>query len=59
MTLIQAFKSAAAAFFGVQKSESHEKDFESETPFPFILAGVILAIGLVLLLVTIVNIVLW
>ncbi|GAB2990541.1 DUF2970 domain-containing protein [Psychrosphaera aestuarii] len=58
MNLIQAFKSVAAAFFGVQKSETHKKDFATDTPFPFILAGVILAVGLVLLLITIVNLVL-
>lgn len=58
MSIVQAFKSAAAAFFGVQKSENHKQDFESDTPFPFLLAGVILAIGLVLLLVTIVQVVL-
>ena len=57
MRLVQAFRSAAAAFFGVQKAENHKDDFESETPFPFILAGVILAVGLVLLLVTIVQLV--
>lgn len=57
-SILSAFKSAASALFGVQNSKKHEEDFESETPFPFILAGVILVIGFVLVLVTIVKLVL-
>jgi hypothetical protein len=54
----QALKSAMAAFFGVQSSNQHEQDFKSDTPFPFILAGVILLIGFIFILVAIVNAVL-
>lgn len=50
-----AFKSALSALFGVQNSSKHKEDFESETPFPYILAGVILVIGLVLMLVAVVS----
>jgi hypothetical protein len=57
LRVLDAFKSAASAFFGVQNSKQHQQDFDAETPFPFILAGVILAVGLVLLLVGIVNLV--
>lgn len=57
-SLLGAFKSAAAALFGVQNSDSHKSDFESETPFPFILAGVILVIGFIIILVTVVDLVL-
>lgn len=53
-----AFKSALSAFLGVQNSKSHQQDFDSETPFPFILAGVILVIGFILLLIAIVSAVL-
>lgn len=56
--LLQAFKSALAALFGVQNSNQHQQDFEAETPFPFILAGVILVVGFVLLLISIVQYVL-
>ncbi|WP_299266272.1 DUF2970 domain-containing protein [uncultured Psychrosphaera sp.] len=53
-----AFKSAFSALFGVQNSNNHKEDFESETPFPYILAGVILVIGFVLMLLVIVSAVL-
>ncbi|MBU2919259.1 MAG: hypothetical protein ACJAZB_000124 [Psychrosphaera sp.] len=55
---INAFKSAFSALLGVQNSNNHKQDFESETPFPFILAGVILVIGFILILVAIVSAVL-
>lgn len=57
-SFFQAFKSAIAAFFGVQSSNQHEQDFESETPFPFILAGVILVISFIFILVAVVSVVL-
>jgi|TARA_Y100000034_G_C6786481_1_gene351833 hypothetical protein len=53
-----ALKSAGAALFGVQTSDKHKQDFESETPFPFILAGVILVIGFILAILAIVDVVL-
>lgn len=52
---INAFKSAISALFGVQSSNNHKSDFESETPFPFILAGVILVIGFILIIAAIVS----
>lgn len=55
---IEALKSAGAALFGVQNSDKHKQDFQSDTPFPFILAGVILVIGFILVLVAIVDVVL-
>jgi len=57
-TFINAFKSASAALFGVQNANNHKSDFESETPFPFILAGVILVIGFILIIAAIVSAVL-
>lgn len=56
--LLRAFKSVFAAFLGVQNSKNHEQDFESENPFPFIFAGIVLAIGFILLVVGVVNAVL-
>jgi hypothetical protein len=53
--LVQAIKSAFSAMLGIQSSGQHKEDFESETPFPFILAGVILVVGFVLLLVSVVE----
>lgn len=57
-SFFQAFKSAIAAFFGVQSSEQHKQDFESQTPFPFILAGVILVISFIFILVAIISVIL-
>ena len=56
-SLFNALGSAMAALLGVQKSEKHQEDFDSETPFPFILAGVIVVIGFILILATIVKII--
>ena len=53
----QALKSAAAALFGVQNDKTRQQDFDTSTPFPFILAGVILVIGFLLLVASIVNLV--
>lgn len=53
--LLRALKSASAALFGVQSSNKHQQDFESDTPFPFILAGVILVITFIFILLGIVN----
>lgn len=57
-SFFEALKSAGAALFGVQNSNKHKQDFQSSTPFPFILAGVILVIGFILVLVAIVDVVL-
>ena len=54
-TLLSALGSAMSALMGVQKSDKHKQDFENSTPFPFILAGVILVIGFILVLVTVVG----
>ncbi|MGI2170061.1 DUF2970 domain-containing protein [Shewanella sp. MF05960] len=55
MSLWQVFSSTVAAFFGVQTERNRQKDFKSQSPLPFIIMGIILAIGLVLTLVLIVN----
>ena len=57
-SFLEALKSAGAALFGVQTSDKHQQDFQAETPFPFILAGVILVIGFILILLAIVDVVL-
>ena len=41
--------------FGVQNSKNHREDFESETPFPFMLAGVILVISLLFIVAAVVK----
>lgn len=43
----QNFKSAIAALFGIQSNQQREQDFQSRSPWRFVLAGLI-AIGLLL-----------
>ncbi|MCL1039001.1 DUF2970 domain-containing protein [Shewanella submarina] len=51
----QIFSSTLAAFFGVQKEANRQRDFQDTSPLPYIFMGIILAAGLVLLLVLIVQ----
>ncbi|GGP93218.1 DUF2970 domain-containing protein [Shewanella ulleungensis] len=55
MSLWRIFCSTVAAFFGVQTEQNRQQDFQSQSPLPFIIMGIILAIGLVLTLVLIVK----
>ncbi|GGQ03391.1 DUF2970 domain-containing protein [Shewanella litoralis] len=55
MSFWRVFTSTVAAFFGVQTEQNRQKDFQSHSPLPFIIMGIILAIGLVLTLILIVN----
>jgi len=54
----QIFLSTLAAFFGVQSDVNRRKDFSQNSPLPYIIMGVVLAIGLVLGLVLLVSVVL-
>ncbi|MBE7214384.1 DUF2970 domain-containing protein [Shewanella benthica] len=56
--LFRLFMSTLAAFLGVQSEQNRQRDFQSSSPLPFIIMGVILAIGLVLSLIFIVKLVL-
>ncbi|RYV03543.1 DUF2970 domain-containing protein [Shewanella sp. OPT22] len=52
----QLFTSTLAAFFGVQSDKNRHRDFgENESPIPFIIMGIVMAILLVLGLVFIVS----
>jgi len=55
MSIWRVFKSTVAAFFGVQTEHNREKDFQTQSPLPFIIMGIILAIALVISLILIVN----
>lgn len=57
-SLIQLLFSTLAAFFGVQSDQNRHRDFQSHSPIPYIIMGIILAIGLVIGLIVIVNLVL-
>ncbi|WP_077755260.1 DUF2970 domain-containing protein [Shewanella psychrophila] len=53
--LFRLFMSTLAAFLGVQSEENRQRDFQSNSPLPFIIMGIILAITLVLSLIFIVK----
>ncbi|MFT6257715.1 MULTISPECIES: DUF2970 domain-containing protein [unclassified Shewanella] len=55
MSLWRVFSSTVAAFFGVQTEKNRQKDFQNQSPLPFIIMGIILAIALVISLILIVN----
>jgi len=56
--LLQLFLSTLAAFFGVQTEQNRVRDFQSRSPVPFIVMGILLAIALVASLIFIVKLVL-
>ncbi|CAM4172152.1 DUF2970 domain-containing protein [Shewanella aquimarina] len=56
--MLQLFLSTLAAFFGVQTEQNRIRDFQSSSPLPFIVMGILLAIALVVSLIFIVKLVL-
>ena len=50
--------STLAAFLGVQTDANRRKDFQSHSPIPFILMGLVLAIFLILALIVTIKLVL-
>ncbi|KIO34891.1 DUF2970 domain-containing protein [Shewanella sp. cp20] len=56
--MLQLFLSTLAAFFGVQTEQNRVRDFQSSSPLPFIVMGILLAIALVASLIFIVKLVL-
>lgn len=60
-TLTQVVMSVLAAFFGVQSSKNHDRDaaYVEKMGFkPYLIAGLILGFGFILVVMTVVNIVL-
>jgi len=53
----QVFHSTIAAFFGVQSDKNRQKDFQTNSPLPYILMGIALAVVLVASLILLVNLV--
>jgi uncharacterized membrane protein YidH (DUF202 family) len=53
--LWQVFHSTVAAFFGVQTAKNRQKDFQTNSPLPYIAMGLVLAIVLVVSLIILVN----
>lgn len=57
-SLFQLLLSTIAAFFGVQTERNRNRDFQSNSPIPFIIMGIVVAIILVTSLIFIVKLVL-
>ncbi|QYJ87894.1 DUF2970 domain-containing protein [Shewanella mesophila] len=57
-SLIQLLLTTIAAFFGVQTERNRQRDFQSQSPLPFIIMGIVMAIILVISLIFIVKLVL-
>lgn len=51
----QIFQSTLAAFFGVQSDKNRTKDFQTHSPLPYIVMGIVLAIILVVSLILLVS----
>ncbi|MCW3172760.1 DUF2970 domain-containing protein [Shewanella subflava] len=55
MSFWRVLSSTIAAFLGVQTEKNRQRDFNTTSPVPFILMGIMLTIVMVLTLVAIVN----
>ena len=56
--LKQIIKAVAGAFIGVQSEQQRQQDFNSQSPMPYIIAGVVMTVLFVATLVIIVSVVL-
>ena len=56
ITALSVLGSVFRAWFGVQKEENRRRDFSSNNPTPFIVAGIIFAVVMVLGVIIAVNI---
>lgn len=52
---LSVIQSVLAAFIGVQKEEKRQEDFKANSPWPFILTGIVMTLLFVLLLVLLVR----
>lgn len=53
--VLKILQSVLAGAFGVQSSKRHQEDFSSQTPWPYIIAGIIFTVGFVVVLALIVS----
>lgn len=58
MKFKQIILAIIAAFFGVQTQKNRKKDFQSQSPLPYIICGVVITIILVIMLLSLVSFVL-
>jgi hypothetical protein len=57
-SLKQIFKAVAGAFIGVQSEQQRQQDFNSQSPLPYIIVGILMTIVFVAGLITLVSVVL-
>lgn len=57
-TFWQVVQSVLAGAFGVQTNEARRRDFQSGSPMPYIVGGVVFTVLLIVVLVVVVNVVL-
>ncbi|MDX1633096.1 MAG: DUF2970 domain-containing protein [Marinobacter sp.] len=53
--LLKIMQSILAGALGVQSSHRHREDFESGSPWPYIIGGILFTAGFVVTLILIVN----
>lgn len=53
--LLKIMQSILAGALGVQSSNRHQEDFESGSPWPYIIGGILFTAGFVVTLILIVN----
>lgn len=57
-TVRQVVQSVLAGAFGVQTNEARKRDFQSGTPMPYIIGGVVFTVLLIVVLIAVVNVIL-
>lgn len=53
--ILKVLQSVLAGAFGVQSGKRHQEDFNSHSPWPYIIAGVLFTVGFVVVLALIVS----
>ncbi|SFC40320.1 Protein of unknown function [Marinospirillum celere] len=51
--MLQVIKSVLAAFLGVQSEKNRQQDFQSRSPWPFIVTGVVMTLVFVLVVASV------
>lgn len=55
MNIWKVFKAVFSAFIGVQSDKNRLEDFQSNSPIPFILVGILMVLIFIISLVYLVN----
>lgn len=53
--VLKVLQSIAAGAFGVQSAKRHQEDFNSHSPWPYVIAGILFTAGFIAVLVFIVS----